>query len=102
MAATLQFGTVLRGFVVIEHHPALQFRRVLALEVVDAGVRGNPSHSGIDDIEREYAGDLRARLVLYHYGNANDGDTMQQRGYRVARAGDAFELPQLAVEDAPA
>jgi len=40
--------------------------------------------------------------VLYHYGSANDGDTMQRRGYRVAHAGDTFELPKLAVEDAPA
>jgi phosphoribosyl 1,2-cyclic phosphodiesterase len=68
----------------------------------DCALHGNPSHSGIDDIEREYSDDVRSRLVLYHYGSANDGDTLHNRGYRIARAGDTFELPQLAVEDAPA
>ena len=73
-----------------------------ALIAHDCALHGNPSHSGIDDIEREYADDVRSRLVLYHYGSAKDGGALQDRGYRVARAGDAFELPQLAVEDAPA
>jgi phosphoribosyl 1,2-cyclic phosphodiesterase len=68
----------------------------------DCALHGNPSHSGIDDIEREYADDIRARLVLYHYGSADDGDAMQRRGFRVARVDDAIELPQLTVEDAPA
>lgn len=68
----------------------------------DCALHGNPSHSGIDDIEREYSDDIRSRLVLYHYGSAKDGDTMQKRGYRVAHANDAFELPKLAIEDAPA
>ncbi len=79
-----------------------QFAPAPALIAHDCALHGNPSHSGIDDIEREYADDVRSRLVLYHYGNAKDGDTMQQRGYRVARAGDAFELPQLTIENAPA
>jgi ribonuclease BN (tRNA processing enzyme) len=68
----------------------------------DCALHGNPSHSGIDDIEREYADDVRSRLVLYHYGSAHDGDAMQRRGYRVARADDKFELPRLAIEGAPA
>jgi ribonuclease BN (tRNA processing enzyme) len=79
-----------------------QYAPAPALIAHDCALHGNPSHSGIDDIEREYAADVRARLVLYHYGSAKDGDAMQDRGYRVARAGDAFELPRLAVEDAPA
>jgi hypothetical protein len=68
----------------------------------DCALHGNPSHSGIDDIEREYADELRARLVLYHYGSAKDGDALQQRGYRVAHAGDVIGLPELTIEDAPA
>jgi phosphoribosyl 1,2-cyclic phosphodiesterase len=79
-----------------------QFAPAPALIAHDCALHGNPSHSGLDDIEREYADEIRARLVLYHYGSANDGDTMHHRGYRVARAGEAFELPQLAIEDAPA
>jgi phosphoribosyl 1,2-cyclic phosphodiesterase len=79
-----------------------QFAPAPTLIAHDCALHGNPSHSGIDDIEREYADEIRSRLVLYHYGSAKDGDTMQHRGYRVARAGDAIELPQLVVEDAPA
>jgi phosphoribosyl 1,2-cyclic phosphodiesterase len=79
-----------------------QFAPAPALIAHDCALHGNPSHSGIDDIEREYADDVRARLLLYHYGSAKDGDTMRSRGYRVARAGDTFELPRLAIEGAPA
>ena len=47
-----------------------------ALIAHDCALHGNPSHSGIDDIEREYADDVRSRLVLYHYGSAKDGDAL--------------------------
>ncbi len=79
-----------------------QYAPAPALIAHDCALRGNPSHSGIDDIEREYADDMRSRFVLYHYGSANDGDAMQSRGYRVARAGDILELPTIVLEDAPA
>ena len=59
----------------------------------DCGVRGNPSHTGIDDIEREYAAALRARLVLYHYGSADDGAALAARGYRIAASGKRIALP---------
>jgi hypothetical protein len=58
----------------------------------DCGLQGNPSHTGLDDLEREYDIDLRQRLTLYHYGSADDGATMRARGYRVAEAGDALAL----------
>ncbi|GGA18264.1 MBL fold metallo-hydrolase [Dyella nitratireducens] len=58
----------------------------------DCGLVGNPSHTGVDDIEREYDESLRARLVLYHYGSKADGDTLMARGYRVARAGERVAL----------
>ncbi|MBD8526031.1 MBL fold metallo-hydrolase [Pseudomarimonas arenosa] len=64
----------------------------------DCGLVGNPSHTGIDDIEREYSIDLRQRLLLYHYGSAADGESLRQRGYRVATAGAAFAL-RSPVED---
>jgi ribonuclease BN (tRNA processing enzyme) len=32
----------------------------------DCGLPGNPSHTGLDDLEREYPADLRARCLLYH------------------------------------
>ena len=38
----------------------------------DCALHGNPSHSGIDDLEREYAPELLRRCVLYHYASAAD------------------------------
>lgn len=59
----------------------------------DCSLTGNPSHSGLDDLEREYPAAMRERLVLYHYASESDAATMQARGYRVARRGDLIELP---------
>jgi ribonuclease BN (tRNA processing enzyme) len=58
----------------------------------DCGLVGNPSHTGIDDIEREYEAALRARLLLYHYGSAADGEALAARGYRVAAPGARIAL----------
>lgn len=60
----------------------------------DCGLVGNPSHTGIDDIEREYDEALRARLVLYHYGSKSDGEALASRGYRIARAGQRVALAE--------
>lgn len=59
----------------------------------DCALAGNPSHTGVDDLEREYAPELRERLVVYHYGSEADGAAIQQRGYRIARAGERLALP---------
>jgi ribonuclease BN (tRNA processing enzyme) len=59
----------------------------------DCCLHGNPSHTGIGDLEREYPPELRQRMVLYHYGSQNEGDILRGRGYRVAQAGECFELP---------
>ncbi len=58
----------------------------------DCALVGNPSHSGIEDIEREYPPELRERLVLYHYGSENEANAMRDRGYRVARLGEVLAL----------
>ena len=58
----------------------------------DCGLHGNPSHSGVEDLEREYPPELLARCLLYHYASAADGEAMRARGHRVARAGEAVEL----------
>lgn len=58
----------------------------------DCALHGNPSHSGIDDLEREYSDVLRGRLLLYHYESEANGLTLTQRGYRIARPGDAITL----------
>jgi ribonuclease BN (tRNA processing enzyme) len=62
----------------------------------DCTLVGNPSHSGIDDLEREYSAQLLARCVLYHYGSAQDGQAMRARSHRVAAAGDVFPLADPA------
>ena len=59
----------------------------------DCALQGNPSHSGIDDLEREYPASVRQRLLACHYGSAADGDALQSRGMRVARPGQHCELP---------
>ncbi len=59
----------------------------------DCGLQGNPSHSGIDDLEREYPPELLARCVLYHYGSHADGMSLRARSRRVAEAGDVLVLP---------
>ncbi len=53
----------------------------------DCALHGNPSHSGIDDLEREYPQPLLQRCVLYHYASAEDGQALQQRGYRIGEKG---------------
>lgn len=58
----------------------------------DCALHGNPSHSGIDDLEREYPRELLARCMLYHYGSASEGDALAARGHRVARPGDVVAL----------
>ncbi len=58
----------------------------------DCALHGNPSHSGIDDLEREYAKTLLARCVLYHYASAAEAQALEARGHRVARAGMLIEL----------
>jgi glyoxylase-like metal-dependent hydrolase (beta-lactamase superfamily II) len=64
----------------------------------DCALHGNPSHSGVDDLEREYPPELLARCVLYHYAGAAEAAAMAARGHRVARPGDLLPLapPQVA------
>ena len=59
----------------------------------DCALVGNPSHSGVDDLEREYDAQLRARLVLYHYGSAAEAQALRARGLRVADPGELLVLP---------
>jgi len=50
----------------------------------DCALEGNPSHTGVADIEREYPPELRARLLLYHYASDADAAALRQRGFQVA------------------
>lgn len=58
----------------------------------DCTLHGNPSHAGIDDLEREYTTEQLARLVLYHAGSRDEQQALRERGYRVASDGDRFLL----------
>lgn len=66
----------------------------------DCGLVGNPSHTGLDDLEREYPSALRERLLLYHYGSTDDAATLAAHGYRVAQPGEAYPLaaPHASVQ----
>ncbi|MBB5209062.1 MBL fold metallo-hydrolase [Chiayiivirga flava] len=92
------FGLALRGSLVYtgDTRPIpetlARFTDDSTLVAHDCALVGNPSHSGIDDLEREYPRALLDRVVLYHYASATDGDTLRARGYRVARPGDRFAL----------
>lgn len=60
----------------------------------DCGLVGNPSHTGIDDILREYPESLHRRLLLYHYGSATEGEVLEAKGFRIARPGQRVALPE--------
>ncbi len=67
----------------------------------DCALVGNPSHSGVEDIEREYPDALLRQLILYHYGSEVEADALRARGYRVARAGEVVGLPAHDAAAAP-
>jgi len=75
--------------------PEVLARHAGSSEVIahDCSLVGNPSHTGIDDIEREYSDTLRRQLLLYHYGSAADAAVLASRGYRVASQGERAALP---------
>jgi len=58
----------------------------------DCALHGNPSHSGIDDLEREYPRELLDRCLLYHYASAVEGEALAARGYRVGHRGELIDL----------
>jgi ribonuclease BN (tRNA processing enzyme) len=58
----------------------------------DCQPAGNPSHSGWDDLCREYSQELRSRLVLYHFGSAANAESLVDAGCNVARSGQIFQL----------
>ena len=92
------FGLRLHGSVVwtgdTRPIPEMLARYADAGEIVahDCALHGNPSHSGIDDLEREYPRELLDRCLLYHYASAADGEALAARGYRIGRRGERVEL----------
>ncbi|HET6396731.1 MAG TPA: MBL fold metallo-hydrolase [Pseudoxanthomonas sp.] len=92
------FGLRLRGSVVWSGDtrpiPEMLARHADAGELVahDCALHGNPSHTGVDDLEREYPPALRQRMLLYHYAGAAEAAELAARGYAVARPGEAWPL----------
>lgn len=64
----------------------------------DCGLHGNPSHTGVDDLEREYPAALRQRMMLYHYASHSDAESLRARGHRVARPGETVALAEPSAE----
>lgn len=98
------FGLRLRGSVVwtgdTRPIPEVLARFANAGELVahDCALHGNPSHSGIDDLEREYPRELLDRCLLYHYASRDEGDLLAARGYRVARPGEVVALNETSAQ----
>lgn len=96
------FGIALRGSFAYTGDtrpiPEMLARHAAHDELVahDCSLHGNPSHSGLDDLEREYPAALLKRCLLYHYGSAADGEALVSRGRRIARPGEAYALAQPA------
>ena len=92
------FGLRLRGSVVWtgDTRPIPEMLAKVAddseLVAHDCALHGNPSHSGIDDLEREYPRELLDRCLLYHYARSEDGERLAARGYRVAHPGEVVAL----------
>jgi ribonuclease BN (tRNA processing enzyme) len=68
----------------------------------DCALHGNPSHSGVEDLEREYPVELLSRCMLYHYADAADGEALAARGHRVARPGELVALAEPTADRAQA
>jgi ribonuclease BN (tRNA processing enzyme) len=58
----------------------------------DCTLAGNPSHSGVDDLLREYPQALRDRLCLYHQHNDQEVAAIRAQGFRVVVPGDVVAL----------
>jgi ribonuclease BN (tRNA processing enzyme) len=83
--------------------PEMLARFADAAELIahDCALVGNPSHTGVDDLEREYDPALRSRMLLYHYGSTAEGAALAARGYRVARPGEVLDLPSPPATPVP-
>lgn len=58
----------------------------------DCTLHGNPSHTGVEELERDYSAALRARMFLYHQHNHAEVQALQARGWRVLVPGQRINL----------
>lgn len=68
----------------------------------DCGLHANASHTGMEDLPREYPEALRQRLCLYHQASASDAQAMRDAGYAVLAPGQRVALggPAPLADDA--
>lgn len=74
--------------------PEILHHQLSGSEIVfhDCGLTPNPSHTGLDDLQREYQATLQQRLVLYHYADQTAGQALAKAGYSVAHPGQVFPI----------
>lgn len=58
----------------------------------DCGLEGNPSHSGVEDLQREYSPEQLRRMWCYHYASAEQGKKIEGQGLRVLSPGQRMAL----------
>lgn len=58
----------------------------------DCALHGNPSHTGLADIQREYSLELQRQLCLYHYASLDDAEQLRDAGFTVAQQMQSIEL----------
>lgn len=58
----------------------------------DCSLIGNPSHSGVDDLKREYSQALLERVKVYHYNSAEQKAEFEKRGMSCIEQGQCFEF----------
>lgn len=67
----------------------------------DCALHGNPSHTGLADLRREYKPEQLARMVLYHYESPEAGRELAANGLRIAGRGERFALERRPARIAP-
>ena len=60
----------------------------------DCALQGNPSHTGLSDVQREYSAELQKQLWLYHYASVDDAAQMRAQGFKVADQGQGVALAE--------
>jgi ribonuclease BN (tRNA processing enzyme) len=71
-----------------------QFAGHTELIAHDCALQGNPSHTGLADIQREYSATLQKQLCLYHYASTQDARIMRDQGFVVAEQLQCFDLSE--------
>ena len=58
----------------------------------DCGLEENPSHTALSDIHREYSPQQWKRMIFYHYGSEEEGNIIEESGFKIAKVNDRFSF----------